>query len=444
MIDRYSRPHLKAIWEPSRKYQTWLQVELLACEALAKKGLIPPSAVRQIRAKARVNPARIETLERVTKHDVVAFIESISEQVGPAARYLHLGLTSSDILDTSLAVLMVEAADAILEDLDRLLAVLQDRAWEHRDTLMIGRSHGIHGEPITFGVKLAIWYDETKRHRERFRAARDGIACGKVSGAMGTFAHLSPDIEAHVCKKLGLKPAPASNQVVQRDRHAAYLTALALLASSIEKFATEVRHLQRTEVLEAEEPFTPGQKGSSAMPHKRNPIVSENLCGLARLVRANCVASMENIALWHERDISHSSVERVIIPDSTILVDFMLARFTDLMANLVVYPDRMRRNIELTGGIIYSQRLMLELVRQGAPRVQAYEVVQRLAMAAWQGRAPFKDLVEKDPFITRHLTGKAIGVCFDPKAYTRHVPEIFKRVFGSSGKARATRKRGSA
>ncbi len=442
MIDRYSRPHLKAIWEPSRKYETWLQVELLACEALAKKGLIPASAVRHIRGKARVNPARIEALERVTKHDVIAFIESISEQVGPAARYLHLGLTSSDILDTSLAVLMVEAADAILEDLDRLLAVLRDRAWEHRDTLMIGRSHGIHGEPITFGVKLAIWYDETKRHRERFRAARDGIACGKVSGAMGTFAHLSPDIEAYVCKKLGLKPAPASNQVVQRDRHAAYLTALGLLASSIEKFATEIRHLQRTEVLEAEEPFTPGQKGSSAMPHKRNPIVSENLCGLARLVRANCLASMENIALWHERDISHSSVERVIIPDSTILVDFMLARFTDLMADLVVYPDRMRRNIELTGGIIYSQRLMLELVRQGAPRVQAYEVVQRLAMAAWQGRAPFRDLVEKDSFVTRHLSPAAIVTCFNPKAYTRHIPEIFKRVFGSSGKARATRRRG--
>jgi len=442
MIDRYSRPHLKAIWEPSRKYETWLQVELLACEALAKKGLIPAAAVRQIRGKARVNPARIEALERVTKHDVIAFIESISEQVGPAARYLHLGLTSSDILDTSLAVLMVEAADAILEDLDRLLAVLRDRAWEHRDTLMIGRSHGIHGEPITFGVKLAIWYDETKRHRERFRAARDGIACGKVSGAMGTFAHLSPDIEAYVCKKLGLKPAPASNQVVQRDRHAAYLTALGLLASSIEKFATEVRHLQRTEVLEAEEPFTPGQKGSSAMPHKRNPIVSENLCGLARLVRANCLASMENIALWHERDISHSSVERVIIPDSTILVDFMLARFTDLMTDLVVYPDRMRRNIELTGGIIYSQRLLLELMRQGAPRVQAYEVVQRLAMAAWQGRAPFRDLVEKDSFITRHLSPAAIGTCFNPKAYTRHIPEIFKRVFGSSGKARATRRRG--
>ncbi|TLY29001.1 MAG: adenylosuccinate lyase, partial [Nitrospirae bacterium] len=271
MIDRYSRLHLKAIWEPARKYETWLKVELLACEALAKKGLIPPSAVKQIRARARIKPARIEALERVTKHDVIAFLESISEQVGPAARYLHMGLTSSDILDTSLAVLMVEAADAILGELDRLLAVLRTRALEHRDTLMIGRSHGIHGEPITFGIKLAIWYDETRRHRERVHAARQGIAYGKVSGAMGTFAHLSPDVEAYVCKNLGLTPAPASNQIVQRDRHAAYLTALALLASSIEKFATEIRHLQRTEVLEVEEPFTPGQKGSSAMPHKRNP-----------------------------------------------------------------------------------------------------------------------------------------------------------------------------
>src|SRR5256712_5697854 len=295
MIDRYSRPHLKAIWEPSRKYETWLQVELLACEALAKKGLIPASAVRQIRAKAHINPARIEALERVTKHDVIAFIESISEQVGPAARYLHMGLTSSDILDTSLAVLMVEAADAILGELDRLLVVLRTRAMEHRDTLMIGRSHGIHGEPITFGIKLAIWYDETRRHRERVDAAREGIAYGKVSGAMGTFAHLSPDVEAYVCRKLGLKPAPASSQIIQRDRHAAYLTALALLASSIEKFAPEICHLQSTEVLEVEEPFTPGQKGSSAMPHKRNPIVSENLCGLARLGCANSPAALENI-----------------------------------------------------------------------------------------------------------------------------------------------------
>lgn len=441
MIERYSRPHLRAIWEPARKYETWLQVELLVCEALSKKGLVPASAVRQIRARARINPARIDELERVTKHDVIAFIESVSEQAGPSARYLHMGLTSSDILDTSLAVLMVEAADAILDDIDRLLDVLKARAREHRDTLMIGRSHGIHGEPITFGVKLAIWYDETRRHRDRFREARATIACGKISGAMGTFAHLSPDVESYVCRKLGLTPAPASNQIVQRDRHAAYLTALALLAGSIEKFATEIRHLQRTEVLEAEEPFTPGQKGSSAMPHKRNPILSENLCGLARLVRANSLAAMENVALWHERDISHSSVERVIIPDSTILIDYMLARFTDLMAKLVVYPDRMRRNIELTGGVIYSQRLMLELVRRGAPRMQAYEAVQRLAMVAWQGRTPFRDLVEKDPFVTRHLTAGAIGTCFDPKAYARHVPAIFKRVFGTSGAPRAKRGR---
>jgi adenylosuccinate lyase len=440
MIDRYSRPLLKAVWEPARKYETWLRVELLACEALSKKGLVPAAALRLIRARARINPARIEALERIVKHDVIAFIESITEQVGPSARFLHLGLTSSDILDTSLAVLMVEAADVILEDLDRLLGALRDRAWEHRDTVMIGRSHGIHGEPITFGAKLAVWYDETKRHRERVRQAREGIAYGKLSGAMGTFAHLSPDVEAYVCKKLGLKPAPASTQVIQRDRHAAYLTALALLASSIEKFATEVRHLQRTEVLEAEEPFSPGQKGSSAMPHKRNPIVSENLCGLARLVRANSLAAMEDVALWHERDISHSSVERVIIPDSTILIDFMLARFTDLIAHLVVYPDRMRRNLELTGGVIYSQRLMLELVRRGAPRGQAYEAVQRLAMAAWKGRTPFRDLTEKDPLVTKYLSAEAIGACFTPETHTRHVSTIFKRVFGGSGQS--PRKRG--
>ena len=443
MIDRYSRSGLKAIWEPARKYDTWLRVELLACEALSRQGLVPASAVKQIRAKARINPARIEALERVVKHDVIAFIESISEQVGPPARYLHMGLTSSDILDTSLAVLMAEAADMILDDLDRLLRVLRDRAREHRDTIMIGRSHGIHGEPITFGAKLAIWYDEVRRHRERFQQAREEIAYGKLSGAMGTFAHLAPDVEAYVCKKLGLKPAPASNQVIQRDRHAQYLTALALLASSIEKFATEIRHLQRTEVLEVEEPFSPGQKGSSAMPHKRNPIVSENLCGLARLVRANSLAAMENIPLWHERDISHSSVERVIIPDSTILIDFMLARFTDLMAALVVYPDRMRRNLELTGGVIYSQRVMLELVKRGAPRMHAYEAVQRLAMEAWKGRALFRDLAEKDPLITRYLSAEAIAMCFTPKAYTRYVQTIFKRVFSGervSGKTRRSAK----
>jgi len=411
-------------------------VELLVCEALVKKKLAPASALRQIKARARINPARIEILEKVVKHDVIAFIESISEQVGPAARYLHMGLTSSDILDTSLSVLMIEAAAMILAGIDRLLAALRMRALEHRGTVMIGRSHGIHGEPITFGVKLAIWYDEVSRHRQRIDEARRGIAYGKVSGAMGTFAHLSPDVEAYVCKRLGLKPAPASSQIIQRDRHAAYLTALALLASSIEKFATEVRHLQRTEVLEAEEPFTPGQKGSSAMPHKRNPIISENLCGLARLVRANSLAAMENIALWHERDISHSSVERVIIPDSTMLIDYMLARMTELVTRMVVYPERMQRNLNLTGGVIYSQSLMLELVRRGARRAEAYEVVQGLAMEAWNGTAIFRDLVEKNSFVARHLNAQQIADCFDPKAYTREVATIFKRVFGSPSAAK--------
>ena len=432
---------MKALWEPARKYETWLQLELLVCEALVHKKLVPASALREIKTKARINPARIEALEKVVKHDVIAFIESISEQVGPAARYLHMGLTSSDVLDTALGVLMVQAADLILEDIDALLGALRTRAMEHRDTLMIGRSHGIHGEPITFGVKLAIWYDEVRRHRARFVEARRGVAYGQLSGAMGTFAHLSPDVEAYVCKKLGLTPAPASSQIIQRDRHAAYLTALALLASSIEKFATEIRHLQRTEVLEAEEPFTPGQKGSSAMPHKRNPIISENLCGLARLVRANSVAAMENIPLWHERDISHSSVERVIIPDSTILIDYMLARLTELVRNLVVYPARMRRNLELTGGVIYSQRLMLELIRHGAPRVQAYEAVQRLAMEAWNGTASFRDLVEKDRFVLRHLSTDTIGACFDPTAYTKNVKTIFTRVFGSGSGSPAKRKK---
>src|SRR5437870_6975639 len=432
MIDRYSRPHLKAIWEPARKYETWLKVELLACEALAKKGLIPPSAVKQIRARARIKPARIEALERATKHDVIAFLESISEQVGPAARYLHMGLTSSDILDTSLAVLMVEAADAILGELDRLLAVLRTRALEHRDTLMIGRSHGIHGEPITFGIKLAIWYDETRRHRERVHAARQGIAYGKVSGAMGTFAHLSPDVEAYVCKNLGLTPAPASNQIVQRDRHAAYLTALALLASSIEKFATEIRHLQRTEVLEVEEPFTPGQKGSSAMPHKRNPIVSENLCGLARLVRANSLAALENVALWHERDISHSSVERVIIPDSTILVDYLLEKTAKLIETMFVYPERMQENLDLLKGLIYSGQLLLDLVEKGAAREESYRWVQRNAMQIWKTREDFRALVERDPDITRFLSRNEIGRAFSIKRQLRHVDTVFRRIFDRS------------
>ena len=431
MIDRYTRPQMKAVWELRRKYEIWLEVELHACEALERARKVPRGAAARIRRKAKIDPARIAEIERVTKHDVIAFLESLIESVGPEVRFLHVGLTSSDIVDTGLAVQMVQALDQILTDVEQLLKVLKQRAFEHRETLMVGRSHGIHGEPISFGFKLAIWYEESKRHQARLRRVREEIAVGKLSGAMGTFAHQGPEVEAHVCHKLGLKPDPVSSQVIQRDRHAAYLSALALLAASIEKFATEIRHLQRTEVLEAEEYFSEGQKGSSAMPHKRNPIASENLCGLARVVRSNSLAALENVALWHERDISHSSVERVILPDSTILVDYMLARITDLIKNLVVYPAKMKQNLELTGGLVYSQRLLLALLNKDAQRKESYEAVQRNAMAAWKG-GNFQELVAKDPFIAKHLAAKEIRACFDPAHYLRHLTQIYRRVFGPS------------
>ncbi|MBI5776487.1 MAG: adenylosuccinate lyase [Nitrospirae bacterium] len=434
MIERYTLPRMKAVWDLQRKYAIWLEVELLACEALEKAGQVPQGVAAKIRRRAKIDPDRIAAIEKVTKHDVIAFLESLAKPVGKNVRHLHQGLTSSDIVDTALAVQMGEALDLILLDMEVLLSVLKKRAFEHRDTLMVGRSHGIHGEPISFGLKLAIWYEEARRHRDRLRAVRKDIAVGKLSGAMGTFAHLDPEVEAYVCQKLGLQPDPVSNQVVQRDRHAAYLSALALLAGSIEKFATEIRHLQRTEVLEAEEFFSEGQKGSSAMPHKRNPIASENLCGLARIVRSNSLAAMENVALWHERDISHSSVERVILPDSTILIDYMLVRVTDLIRNLLVYPQRMKQNLELTGGLVYSQRLLLALVEKGAQRKDAYEAVQRCAMSAWKGRAGFHDLVSKDHFIAKHLKASGIQACFDPKYYLRHLDKIFKRVFSAEGK----------
>jgi adenylosuccinate lyase len=331
---------------------------------------------------------------------------------------------------------MTEALDIILEDLEGLIGVLQRQALRHKNTVMVGRSHGIHGEPISFGFKLAIWYEEACRHRERLRRVREDIAVGKLSGAMGTFAHQGPDVEEYVCAKLGLKPDPISSQVVQRDRHASYVTALALLAASIEKFATEIRHLQRTEVREAEEYFSEGQKGSSAMPHKRNPIASENLCGLARVVRANSLAAMENVALWHERDISHSSVERVILPDSTILVDYMLARMTDVIKNLVVYPENMRRNLELTGGLVYSQRLLLALIEKGAQRKESYEAVQRNAMASWSGGGDLQTMVSKDPFIIKHLKASEIKACFNPKYYLRYIDQVYRRVFGPKKKKR--------
>lgn len=431
MIDRYTRPQMKAVWELRRKYEIWLEVELYACEALERARKVPRGTAARIRRKAKIDPARIAEIERITKHDVIAFLESLIESVGPEVRFLHVGLTSSDIVDTGLAVQMVQALDQIVTDADQLLTVLKERAFEHRDTLMVGRSHGIHGEPISFGFKLAIWYEETKRHLARLRRVREEISVGKLSGAMGTFAHQGPEVEAYVCRKLGLKPDPVSSQVIQRDRHAAYLSALALLSASIEKFATEIRHLQRTEVLEAEEYFSEGQKGSSAMPHKRNPIASENLCGLARVVRSNSLAALENVALWHERDISHSSVERVILPDSTILVDYMLARITDLIKNLVIYPAKMKQNLELTGGLVYSQRLLLALLDKDAQRKDSYEAVQRNAMAAWKG-GNFQELVAKDPFIAKHLTAREIRACFDPKYYLRHLSQIYRRVFGSS------------
>ncbi|TKB65113.1 MAG: adenylosuccinate lyase [Nitrospira sp.] len=441
MIDRYTRPQMKAIWELKRKYEIWLAVELAACAAFERAGQVPRGTAARIGKKATIDVKRIARIEKVTKHDVIAFLESLVESVGPEHRFLHMGLTSSDIVDTSLAVQMTEAMDLILDDLDELITVLKRKALKHKHTVMVGRSHGIHGEPISFGFKLAIWYEEACRHRERLTHVRQEIAVGKLSGAMGTFAHQGPEVEAYVCAKLGLTPDPVSNQIVQRDRHAAYVSALALLAASIEKFATEIRHLQRTEVLEAEEYFSEGQKGSSAMPHKRNPIASENLCGLARVVRGNSLAAMENVALWHERDISHSSVERVIMPDSTILIDYMLARITDVIEHLVVYPANMKRNLDRTGGLVYSQRLLLSLIEKGAQRKESYEAVQRHAMASWQGAGDLQRLVGGDPLVLKYLTATEIRSCFDPKYYLRHLDEIFRRVFGSRpGTSRKSRK----
>lgn len=421
---------MKAIWDLKHKYEIWLEVELQACAAFERAKQAPPGTAAKIRKKAKIDVGRIAEIEQVTKHDVIAFLESLMDTVGPEHRFLHMGLTSSDIVDTSLAVQMTEALDLILDGVERLLVVLKRQAFRYKNHVMVGRSHGIHGEPISFGLKLALWYEEVRRHQERLRRVRSEIAVGKLSGAMGTFAHQGPDVEEYVCAKLGLKADPVSNQVVQRDRHASYATALALLAASIEKIAVEIRHLQRTEVLEAEEYFSEGQKGSSAMPHKRNPIVSENLCGLARLVRANSVAAMENVALWHERDISHSSVERVIMPDSTIVIDYMLAKAADLIKDLIVYPDRMRRNLELTGGLVYSQRLLLALVERGAQRKESYEAVQRNAMASWRGGGGLQELADKDPFISQHLKKSEIAACFNPAYYLRHLDLIYRRVFG--------------
>ncbi len=429
MIPRYSRPEMAGLWEPENRYRAWLEVELRACEANAKLGLIPAKSLANIKKKADFKVERIDALEKIVKHDVIAFLTAVGEKVGPDSRYIHLGLTSSDVLDTSLALLMRQASDIIINDIRVVLATLKKKAIKYKNTVMIGRSHGVHAEPVTFGLKMALWYEEMGRALDRMIRARDVISVGKVSGAVGTFANIDPFVETYVCRKLGLKPEPVATQVVQRDRHAEFLTTLALIASSIDKFTVELRHLQRTEVLEAEEYFSEGQKGSSAMPHKRNPISAENLSGLARVVRANAVAAMENVALWHERDISHSSVERIIIPDSTILMDYMLARFNSLVDKLFVYPENMKRNMELSKGLFHSETVMLALVGKGISRETAYSFVQRNAMEVWKMGGDFKQRLQDDKDIRKYLSSREIDACFDISHTLKKVDYIFKRVF---------------
>ncbi|MFZ5475857.1 MAG: adenylosuccinate lyase [Myxococcota bacterium] len=430
MIPRYSRPEMAALWTAEHRFGIMLEIELLACEAMEARGEVPAGTAAACRARARFDVARVDELERTLKHDVIAFLTNVGEHVGEPARHLHKGMTSSDVLDTALAVQLVAAGRLIRRELDAVLAVLQRRAREHVDTICIGRSHGVHAEPTTFGWKLAILWDELRRGGERLDHAIRDVAVGKISGAVGTFAHVHPEVEAYACGKLGLSPAPASNQIVQRDRHAFYFTVLALLATSIEKIAVEIRHLQRTEVLEAEEPFTPGQKGSSAMPHKRNPILSENLTGLARLMRGWAQAAMEDVALWHERDISHSSVERVIGPDATITLHFMLHRLKGLLDGLVVHPENMVRNLESTGGLFYSQRVLLALVEAGLSREEAYARVQRNAMRSWDERLPLPRLLAEDPDVGGVLGEAKVAELCDPAWYVRHAREVQTRVFG--------------
>lgn len=429
MIERYSRPRMVAIWTSAHKYEMWLKVELLACEALVHEGEVPESAFNTIRSKARIDSDRIDELEKEVKHDVIAFLSSITEKVGEEGRFLHMGMTSSDVLDTALALQMREAADILIEDLLSLLELLKEKAGQYKETVMIGRSHGIHGEPITFGLKIALWYAEMERNLVRIRQAKEVISFGKISGAMGTYAHLSPSVEDYVCGKLGLKPEPVSNQIVQRDRHAQYLQTLAMIAASLEKFSVEIRHLQRTEVLEVEEPFEAGQKGSSAMPHKRNPVGSENISGLARVIRSYASAALEDIPLWHERDISHSSVERVILPDSTVLLDYMLCRFTKIMRGLVVYPNRMRQNLERTGGTLFSQKVLICLIKKGMEREEAYALVQASAMQVYEKGGSFKDVLKEDGQVSSFLSAKEVEACFDPKQYLLHIDRVYKRVF---------------
>lgn len=429
MIPRYTRPEMGKLWEPQNRFQKWLDVEIAVCEVWAEMGEIPKEAVKIIKKKAGFDISRIDEIEKTVKHDVIAFLTSVGEFVGADAKYIHKGLTSYDVVDTALSLLMKESADIIIKNLIDLKEVLKSQAFKYKDVPCIGRSHGVHAEPMTFGLKFALWYEDTNRSLMRMQAAKRTISVGKISGAVGTFSNIPPELEERVCKKLNLKPEKVSTQVIQRDRHAEYLNTLALIASNIEKIAIEIRHLQRTEVLEAEEPFTSGQKGSSAMPHKRNPVGTENLTGLARILRANSIAAMENISLWHERDISHSSVERVIIPDSIILVDYMLVRLTNILRDLMVYPDRMLTNIEKSFGLYNSQRVMLSMIDKGLSREKAYELVQNKAMESWKEKISFKELLIKDKNITKILSKKEIENIFDLGYYLRNIDFIFRRVF---------------
>jgi adenylosuccinate lyase len=429
MIQRYTHPEMGAIWSDQRRYETWLEVELAAADAMADAGLVPPDAAQELRARAGFDISRIEEIERITQHDVIAFTTAVAEKVGPAARWLHFGLTSSDVVDTAQALQMREACGLIVKGVAGLMEAVRLRAEEHRRTPMIGRTHGVHAEPMTFGLKLALWYAELQRDLDRVLRARDVVSVGKLSGAVGTFAHLDPDIEARVCSRLGLEPAPVASQVIQRDRHAELMAMLAITGASLEKFALEIRGLQKTEIGEVEEPFGKGQKGSSAMPHKRNPIGCEQIVGLARLIRANAMAALENVALWHERDISHSSVERVILPDSFIALDHMLRRFTRIVSGMVVYADRMRENLARSRGVVFSGTVLLELAKRGVSREQAYEWVQRNAMRAFHEQVDFKSLLLADPDLTAVLGSAEIERAFDLNDQLRNVDAIFERVF---------------
>jgi adenylosuccinate lyase len=428
MIPRYTRPAMGKIWEDQNKFRIWLEIEVLACEAQAELGVIPREAVRVIREKARFDVGRIDAIEQEVKHDVIAFLTNVGEYVGPESRFIHLGMTSSDVLDTCLAVQMKQSGELLLEGLRKLADVLSRRAREFKTTIMVGRTHGIHAEPTTFGLKLALWYDETRRNIDRLTAAIARISVGQISGAVGTFEHLSPTVEEYVCAKLGLTPAPVSTQILQRDRHAEFMAVLAIIGSSLEKFATEVRHLQKTEVLEAEEYFSKGQKGSSAMPHKRNPITCERIAGLSRVLRGNAQAALENVALWHERDITHSSVERVVVPDSCILLDYMLALTTEVLDRLIVYPENMKKNLERTHGLIFSQSVLLALTNTGMRREDAYRAVQSAAMEVWQTGKEFRDLLKANAEVAEKLGEEGLDELFDLSKSIKNVDYIFARV----------------